>query len=269
MSVFSKVIGATFVAGSMLAAFTPAAAAVTTFAQYSTVGLGANIMWKNNGTTSVNGTGGSIYTISSAASNVPGSHLTSFSFLQPSISPFVTNVPAAFTLNATVLASPTLLAGTFLIQQGISGTFSFKTTTALVVGVTTFAAGSNLLSGSFNQAAIVGARLSTSGSVSSATTSGATITYTSDFLSFVPTVDRDFAISLTSIASALQATPTNTNPTKALRTFKAVSTGSFSTDPAPLVTAVPEPAAWTLMIVGFGMVGLQTRRRTRSITLAA
>ena len=268
MSAFSKIAGAALVAGTVFAA-TPAAAVVTTFAEFTAIGTGSNVMWKNNGTNASNGTGGSFYTISTAASNVAGTRNVRFSFLQASISPYVTNIVAAFTLNGSVAATPALLAGTFLIQQGIAGTFSFKTTTAVTVGATTFAVGSNLLSGVFNQAAIVGARNATSGSASSSTTSGATITYTSDFLSFAPTVDRDFAISLTSIASPLNAVPTNSNPTRALRSFKAVSTGSFSTDPAPLVTAVPEPAAWTLMIVGFGLVGLQTRRRARNVTVSA
>lgn len=267
---FKALATAVVAAGTMFVATAPAQAVITPFAQYQAIGNGANLRWQNNGTNGSNGTGGSLYTTATASSTVPGSRLVSFSFLQPALAPFVTNVNALFTLSASVTATPAQLLAGFLIQPGIAGTFSFVTTAPIAVNNTVYAAGSNLLSATFSQAAIVGQRSGTSGSISASSTNPAnTISYTSDFLSFDPAASLDFSLSLTSITSVLQATPTNGIPTRALRTFRALSTGSFSSEPAPIVTAVPEPAVWGLMIVGFGLVGLQSRRRVRSVSTAA
>ena len=266
-----SIVAATLAAGTLLAAVAPAQAVITTFANYSALaGSTANIYWKNNGTTASNGTGGSIYTIATNSAATPGTRNVSFSFLQPSIAPFVTNAIAAFTLNASVINTPADLLNGFLIQPGIAGSFSFRSTTAITIGATTYAVGSNLLSATFSQAAVFGQRRGTSGSFSASSEDPLdTISYTSDFLSFDPSSSLDFALSLTSISSVLQAIPTTGTPTRALRSFRALSTGSFASDPAPIVTALPEPAVWGLMIVGFGMVGLQTRRRLRNATVAA
>ncbi len=264
-----KTVTAAMLALGAIAVATPASAVITTFAQYQAIGTKGQTYWKNNGTNGSNGTGGSIYTTNTPTSTTPGSRLVSFSLLQPSIAPFVTNVNATYTLLASVAATPAQLLSGFLIQPGISGSFSFLSNAPITIGSTTYATGSNLLSGTFTQAAIFGARNGTSGSFSASTTSGSSITYTSDFLSFAPTVDRDFSISLTSITGVLQAVPTGGTPNRALRTFRAFGSGSFSSDPAPVVTAVPEPAVWGLMIVGFGMVGFQARRRGRNAAVAA
>ncbi len=270
MNMLKTAAAAAIAAGTLFAAAAPAAAVEITFASFSPIGTGANIYWQNNGAANSNGTGGSFYTIASNASKVPGSALVSFSFLQPSISPFVTDVTAAFTLNAAAPSgNPATLSSPFIIQPGISGSFSFVTTSAITINTTTFAAGSNLLSATFGPASIVGQRTGSSGSFGGSTQGGTAVTYTSDFLDFSGTVDRGFQLSLTSIFSAIQAIPSTGTPTRALRTFRATSSGSFSSDPAPVVTAVPEPAVWGLMIVGFGMVGLQTRRRSRKASVAA
>ena len=257
----AKILTLAGIAAATVTATAPAHAVITTFAQFQAIGTRGQTYWKNNGTNSSNGTGGSLYTTNTPTSTTPGSRLVKFSFLQASIAPYVTNVTANYTLFASVLNSPAQLSSGFLIEPGLAGSFSFLSTAPITIGSHTYGIGSNLLSGVFTQGAIFGQRLGTSGSFSASTSGGASITYTSDFLSFAPTVDRDFSISFTSIASALQAIPTAGNPSRALRTFRAFSTGSFSSDPAPEVTAVPEPAVWGLMIVGFGMVGIQTRRR--------
>lgn len=265
MTVLSKTAAAIALAIGVAATATPAAAVVTTFAQYTAIGSGANLRWQNSSGTS-NGTGGSLYTTATSTANSPGSRLVSFSFLQPQLAAVATNVNAIFTLNASVPnGNKADLFGSFLLQDPLAGSFSFISTTAITINNKTYGAGSNLLTGTFTNAAIAGQRRGTSGSVGASTSGGSTITYTSDFLDFSETVSRDFSLALTSIASPLQAVPTSGTPTRALRTFRALSTGSFSSDPAPIITAVPEPATWGLMVLGFGMVGFAARRRSTPV----
>lgn len=259
-----KTILAAAAATGALAAAVPANAVITTFAEFQSIGTAPTMYWKNSAANGTNGLDGSVYTIA-AGSKVPGSVDVAFSFLQPGIAPAVTNVVANFTYAATETGNKAISVGGFLIQPGLTGTFSFLSTSVITVGSTTYGIGSNLLTASFSQAAIVGGSGGTSGSLSASSSNPAlTISYTSDFLTFDPTASADFSLSLTAINAALFATPT-----KALRTFKALSTGSFSSGPAPLVNAVPEPAVWGLMIVGFGMIGIQSRRRVRNDSVAA
>lgn len=233
----------------------PAAAVVTTFASFSPLAGGANVRWVNAAS---NGNA-QFYTTATASGNVAAGRNVSFSFLQPSIAPFVTGVTARFTLQGSVTNTPAVVSGTTITQTSVTGSFSFVTTAPITIGGTTYAVGSNLLSGTFNQGQVSGRRNGTSGGFSASTPSS-TIVYSSDFLTFVPGSDYDFAISLTSITPALNALPTNAAPTRALRTFRAVAGGTFSADPAPIPN-VPEPAVWAQLIAGFAMIGLAARRR--------
>jgi hypothetical protein len=256
---------------SALSMAAPASAVVTTFASFNAT-AGGNIFFLNDGTGGnnttyrSNGTGGTISTTNSAfnirpASAVPGSVAVTFSFLQPALSS-ISNVGANFTLNATTTATPTASFGGFSFQNNLTGSFSFISTSAITIGANNFAAGSNLLSGTFSQATIFGQTGGTSGSLS-ASTPGGFIIYTSDFLNFAGTSNRDMALSLTAVTSLINNVNAGLNSAtgRALRSFRATSTGSFSSDPAPLVTVVPEPQTWGLMIVGFAMVGATLRRR--------
>ena len=262
-----------------VAASAPAAAVVTTFASFNANNAG-NIFYLNNGTGGTNttyrsnGRGGTISTTNSAfnvrpANAVAGATPVSFSFLN-SLSPFVTNLPALFNLNATVTSSPVATSGTLPLQfktmTGFSGSFSFVTVSALTIGSTNYAAGSNLLSGTFSTGTIFGLTGGTSGSLSGSTPTS-TIVYTSDFLDFSNTIDRDYALSLTGITSLVSNVNRGLNNTSgnAFRSFRSTATGSFSSDPAPLVPGVPEPQTWGLMILGFGMVGIAARRRKTAV----
>jgi len=244
------------------AAFTvsaPASAVITTFASYTPVGTGANIYWKNS-IGQVGGTGGSLYTTSSGTSFTPGTATVRFTFLQAALNTYVDNVLANFTLLATT-PSGNPATGTNPYNQVVtSGTFSFTNKTALTVGSHTYAAGTaNLLSGTFGKGDIAGNKGSTAGSATVDSVTG-TLTFTSDFLDFSTVVESDLALAFTALSPSFFAKLT---PASALRTFKASSSGLFSSNPAPLVTAIPEPQVWGLMLAGFGMVGMQIRRRNR------
>jgi hypothetical protein len=268
---FTGGIVAALLIGAGMAA--PASATITTFASFNATGSG-NMVWANNGTGGSsstyrsNGTGGSIFTTDSPASvipssSVPGAVAVKFSFLQASLAAFVTNVDAMFTMSASVASSPAITAIGYDFEQNLSGTFSFVSSAPITIGSHTFAAGSNLLSGSFGGAGIAGKNFGTSGGLESSVSGGGTITFTSDFLDFSHTNDRDLSLSLGAITSLVANVNKGLNfaSGKALRSFRATATGSFSSDPAPTVTALPEPQSWALLIAGFGLVGAVARRR--------
>ena len=241
----------------------PAQAVITTFAAYEGINTSPGVRFQNSGANGSSGTSGSLYTIATPTGTTPGSRNVKFSFLQAALSPFVSNVVAKFTLSGTT-ASPANTAFGFKLEPNIVGSFSFLSTTVLTVGSTVYGVGANLLSGTFTDVSIAGQNNATSAGFGGSTGGGATIVYTSDFLTFAPTGDKDFSISLTSLTPVLTSIPGN-----ALRSFRAYSTGSFSTDPAPVINAVPEPSMWGLMIVGFGLVGIRARQRSGSKVVTA
>lgn len=242
---------------------TAANAAITTFAQFSAITSAPNVRWVNNGTTTSNGTGGRFYTTTNGTATAPGAVAVKFDYLAPILAP-LGQINANFFMDITVANTPATASGANRIQDIPSGGFSFTSTQSFTVGSTFYAAGSNLLTGTFTSGQIFGTQ--TSGSFSGNSVDG-TLIYTSDVLDFTNTISRDYSMSLTSITPSLFR---GTVPTaRALRTFRALATGSFSSDPAPIVNAIPEPQIWGLMVVGFGLVGVQVRRRSRQSAVAA
>lgn len=264
---FAKMMMAMAAALVTTVSVAPAHAVIITFATFSPLGTGANVRWANDGGSANTGTGGSLFSIGTPSSTAFNQRSVTFSFLQAGLSPFVTNATALFSLNASAPSgNPAQLFGGILVQDNIFGSFSFTSTSAITIGSTTYAAGSNFLTGTFGSTAIGGARNGTSASFSGSTAAGDTLTYTSDFLSFANVLDSDFSLFLNGVSPALQALPTSTTPNSALRSFSAVAGGNFSTDPAPDVLGVPEPMTWSLMISGFGFVGGAMRiRRVKAI----
>lgn len=251
-------------AASCIAITTPAVATITTFASFSPAGQTTNVQWANsNGSI---GTGGAIVSTATATTSVSASRRVKFSFLQASLAPKFTGIDAEFLFRATAATGniASLVSG-FLIQNGIVGTYSFRTTKVITFGGKTFAVGANLLSASFGGTSIAGQRNGNTASFSGSTAGGSSLTYTSDFLDFSKVVDNSFSISLDAVTAALQAKPVGSSPSSALRSFRAVASGTFSTDPAPLVAGAPEPAQWFLMVLGFGMVGVSIRRRSTAL----
>lgn len=253
-----------FAAAALVAA---PASAVTTFATYSAT-AGTNIRLVNSGNAVGRAQDAVVYSTSTASGTAPGAATVNFSFIASALAPFVTNVQALYTLNGTIAANTPAQSfnGTFF-QNGFNGTFSFVTVAPITVqGVglvtTTYAAGSNLLSGTFSNGTISG-----SGSAGGSAASGApntNISFTSDFLDFSSSTLFDRAQSLTA-----------TNPTfglatnGALRSFRAVAGGSWSANPVPKAfAAVPEPASWAMLVMGFGIVGATVRRRRRVTVVA-
>jgi tryptophan-rich sensory protein len=253
----------------------PASAQITTFANYSGVG-GANMYWQRTGTTySAVGTaaqiaasqasatataGGHFFTIAAPTSTTVGAVASKFTFLNTAL--YVLGaLDASYTFDATANpGSVAQKAGGFVYQPIMSGTFSFiyTGTTDLHVNRAVYHTGANLLSATFASGTIAGQIGATSGSANASTSvDGETIAYTSDFIDFTRTFDQDLSISLSSITRSLAAVSY-----QALRSFATTTTGSFSTDPLPVLTsATPEPASWALLVAGFGLVGVARRGR--------
>ncbi|MBC7505137.1 MAG: PEP-CTERM sorting domain-containing protein [Sandarakinorhabdus sp.] len=197
----------------------------------------------------------------------------SFSFINNSLAPYVSNVPAYLILSATSVAKANTAFG-LIGQDVLNGSFQIVLAHNLSIKNHPFVIGDKLLDGTFSSAVISGSLGSTSGGLSSSTLSGATLTFNdSQFLTFGNTVNRDFQIGVNSVTTSSNPM-LNTGLSKlyqnsSLKSFTSSSQGTFSSDPAPVVVAVPEPEIWGLMVVGFGLVGVQVRRRARQSAVAA
>ena len=253
-----------------LAVATPSQAVITTFASFNPSGSARNIRWERVGTAD-----GKLYSTSSGSGTAVGNVNVNFTFLQNYFvsNGLVQNVTAVFSLSAITANDPATSGGGSWMQNIDSGSFSFTSTTAITVGSVTYAAGSNLLSGTFTNATMTGQNGGSAGGINDSGIGinggpGSKVNFTSDFLDFnsvtTPTVQRDFALSLTSITP----TPTVT-ANRSLPTFRASAGGNFASDPVPVINGVPEPAVWGMMIAGFGVVGFQSRRRRSIKTVTA
>ena len=87
------------------------------------------------------------------------------------------------------------------------------------------------------------------------------LVFSSDFVTFIPTADSE-PRRLVSIP------PRRNSPRLARRSFPTFKAATFKEllelIPVPHVNAVPEPASWALMMVGFGLAGASLRRRVRA-----
>ena len=87
---------------------------------------------------------------------------------------------------------------------------------------------------------------------------GSTITYQSDFVDLSGVTDEDFSLSFSGASVPLSMVGTR------LPNFRVSGSGTFAA-----VIPVPEPASWSLMLVGFGLAGATLRTvRKQSASLA-
>ncbi len=259
MRAITKIISAAAVALSLAAVAAPSQAAV--FAQFSP-DTGRNMYrWVNNGANN-SGTGGALYTTSTATGTSAGATAVHFSFLDPALADLMF-VPAQFLLNTTVASGnpATFTAGpNTWTQTNVNGGFSFIYTGAdHVFGSTLVHQNANLLSGTFTDAWIQGN--GGTGSINLSVGNGGLFnSLTSDFEQFTNLTpgSQEFALNLLGVTPAFGA-----NAGKALKSFRANGGGNFSFE-----AGVPEPATWGLMIMGFGGVGAMIRRRRQSTAFA-
>lgn len=143
-----------------------------------------------------------------------------------------------------------------------SGSITFTRTTAAAEGN---GSRTDLLTVSFTNAELDANQ--GDGSFTFKSNTDSVITFSSDFLDFSNVVDKDFSFSFSganpTFSSTIGSSGRNT-------TFS--GSGTFASNPAPLAIggSVPEPASWTMMLGGFGLLGLKlrTRKTTRAGILA-
>jgi PEP-CTERM motif len=250
---------------ALLVAGVAAPAQAVVFAQYFTALPNqntTNFRYANSGN-NVNRATDATFSTSPSGTTLAAVPVT-FSFtVITGLTPFVRNVAARLAITGAV---PTNTPATGAINQpGLGGSMTFLSTAPITVtgpafNTTTYAAGSNLLTVTFDDANLLGVTGARIGRLEAFTAQGATVTFTSDFLDFSVNGSSSLVTNLSAMTLGLGA---GTGNNKALRTFRArLQTGSFDTSVVPRASAtVPEPQSWTLLIVGFGLVGTAMRRR--------
>ncbi len=157
----------------------------------------------------------------------------------------------------------TTASGTSRVQMFdtvTAGSISIVRDSAALEGLNTR---TNLLTVSFTNAELDASN--GSGSFTFKTNPLSVITYTSDFLDFSAVVSKDFSFSFSGASPTFSAVTGSSG-----RTTRFSGTGTFASDPAPLVPSVPEASTWAMMLVGFGAAGVAMRsgRRNKDLLTA-
>jgi len=231
-----------------LAASAPASALVT-FG--STIALSnSNFRYVNSGSA----TPSQIYSTSgaSAASPSPASIVFGVTNAVFGALPLAATI-ASLQLDAVMPSVTTIGSGAFNVT-GIDGSFSILSDAPITLGGVTSQV---LLTATFTNAMLSGT-IGSSAIILSGGSGSGTVNYSSDFLSFAGITETAFTFA----GSATQNLSTGTQGR--LRSFRSTVTGSFSSDPLPSLT-VPEPETWALLVLGFGLVGVTSRRRRKVI----
>ncbi|UAJ10369.1 PEP-CTERM sorting domain-containing protein [Glacieibacterium megasporae] len=239
--------------------------ATKTVPAYLATTAGASVVHK------LSGNAGVLSNISNVSTGAyAGSTLTNFSFLNNALASSVNSKASYFTLTATSSTQATSTTipgfGTFLTQPLLTGTFQFLSATAFNIGNYHVSVGDVFLSGSFSGAGIGALLNGSTASILASSAAGNSVTFNdSAFLNFTNVVHTDATFNMNAIGGGVGVS----NSKSSLKSFTSSGSTQFASDPTPLVALVPEPAMWGLLVVGFGMVGFQTRRRHRATSVTA
>ena len=270
MKLSTKLLTASAMAAVTLGAASAASAAVTIIADFH-----KNTSTANNFDYVVTGPDSAhIFTTSTATATTPGGAKVKFSFDNDPALPDFTDLVSTFNFDATVTNTPAFAGSGTVTQNGINGTFSFVYGGPsqsldgfnLVKDVTT------LFSGTFSNAWIQGQ--GGVGGIDVTIANNGSATFSSsiyDLSKFVPHTDEYTlslgTASLTSVDPSTGCDKLGHNcshvGTTGLKAFRSFATGDFQ------AAAVPEPATWGLMLVGFGGMGAMLRNRRRMAAVAA
>lgn len=238
---------AAFGAGAALALAAAPASAITIFADFTPATTAANVTYVGDD--------------SGAGTLTSVDQLVHFNFLNLDGTPGQTSFDALLNLTATTSAA-TVVGGTNALLPITSGRATF---TALSPVSWNGSTGTNLLTVDFSGgvlSAILGGSTATYGT----SFPPLTVNFTSDFLDFSSSTQRDLAFAINAInpqvGFAFGAGRLNTGSLSG-------NFGSDATSGNPQ-GVVPEPASWALMFAGFGLIGgvLRSQRRRTEVTFA-
>ncbi len=256
------------IAGVAAAASLAAFASASQAAQFARVTPSTdtvdNVVWTNTGT---GGTG-----LGGTFDNLTGTSATAYTIRFTSGPLAGVQIPVLFSLTASSTAPAGIDASDTYTQPGIDGDFSFTYEGTTGGGLTH---GENLLSGHFTDAWIQGS--GDEGNFALSLANSGVVTFTSQYQNFTHVIagSEGFTLEL-GLDDAFNhdkgiVTTPGLNPahpgagTNSIVSFEANMGGTFT----DRLAAVPEPATWGLMLVGFGGMGVVLRNRRRTAAVAA
>lgn len=228
-----------------------AGAQLTTFGQWNQTAAGNQFNVVNNGLPV--GAGGAV-NLTSNNTNPPNNGVRGvFTFLLTDFqSTPLESQTAYFAINLTSTTAANVAGN---IDQVFNGTITITRATPYfgLTNLLTITLSNFVLSGTTGSG-------SASGSASSAI-GGTTVTMTSDFIDFTNTTQRDVGAGFSSVTPAYAL-----DINGMIRSFTAASTWTFSTDPPPDVTFVPEVNTGMVfaLIVGLAIGGEVWRKRRKA-----
>jgi hypothetical protein len=242
MKLFAKAAAAAVVLTAGSVAAPASASVVVNFAQYQQQNAGDTLRW----TQSAAKTGGVLQDI--------GDPTVIFRLWDTAVEPGeVVQVLAKMQFDAKVDdGTPALTIAGQQYQSGLHGTFSFTALEAFSRNGVDYGIGTDLLSGAFSGGTILGV---STGSVNVDPMDTGVAAFTSGVFDTSHFFDETFSLGLNAITRSSGVTGLAHLNGKSLSNFTATSTGQFA------AAAVPEPATWGLMILGFGGAGMLLRRR--------
>jgi hypothetical protein len=237
MSIVSKIASAALMTG--MVALAPPAHATETFAQFLQTIPSARIFTYNNA-----------FSLTKAKlGTVGGSDTVLISDLGTLLSPSIAKV----SLVGTATALPAIVGPN--IEQLFTGTLTF-TLLAPQLGMSGWS--TNALKVTFTDAVLIASPGGLAPTLQANSGSGSIITYESDFADLTGVTAEDFSLSFSGSSAALTLSGGR------LPNFHVSGSGTFAA-----VLATPEPASWSMMLGGFGLIGLALRsRRKAAVTFA-
>jgi hypothetical protein len=230
-------------AAASCAASVAHAASIYEFAEFSQLSSApANVFWDNPGNTT-----SAVFSTGAAGKSIAVP--IQFSFVNNPALSSVTDVSATLLISNAGVAGVAATKTPILDQKGIFGDFQilYSGLSDLVISGIHYSTGTNLLSGTFTNGQLSGQ--GPKGNIIAAT-NASSVTFTSAIPgALINSTKRDVTFSLSAVTPNLGAIKD-----KALKSFSANANGQFD-------QGVPEPATWTMLILGMAALGAAARRR--------